>query len=165
MCCACPSAGCSIKRINKMEPWIFQKLYDTSGIEDATHVIKHGGCIQQLCLHKYEAKNISARELDISVFSFLLRVMASTCMTVTEKSSLDSLCLCRNSICHAWSSKCFPLTELNKLWKDLETNLTNLSDVRYQGMVKLQIQNSRKLKIEREDISDLLKQITYAKQV
>lgn len=56
MCCACPNAGCSIKRINKMEPWIFQKLYDTSGIEDATHVIKHGGCIQQLCLHKYEAK-------------------------------------------------------------------------------------------------------------
>lgn len=165
MCCACLTTGCSIKRKSKMEPWIFQKFYDTSGIEDATHVIKHGGSIQQVCLHKYEAKTIDIRELDISVFSFLLRVMADKCMTVSEKSSLESLCLCRNNICHAWSTKCFQLTELNKMWIDLETNLINLSEVRYQGFVKLQIQISRKLKIESEEIAELSKQITYVKQV
>ncbi|CAC5415366.1 unnamed protein product [Mytilus coruscus] len=165
MCCACPNTGCSIKRISKMEPWIFKKLYDTSGIEDTTHVIKHGGCIQQLCLHKYVAKDIAAQELDISVFSFLLRVMAYTCMTASQKSSLESVCLCRSSICHAWSTKCFQLTELNKLWIDLETHLINLSEVRYQRIIKLQIQNSRKLEIDSGEVAELSKQITNVQEV
>lgn len=163
MCCACPKAGCSIKRMSKMETWIFQKLYDSTGLEDPTHVIKHGGCVQQICLHKFVSKNISVHMLDISVLSFLLRIMAR--MSISEKSSLNTVSLCRSRICHAWSSKCFQLTELNELWRDLETHLMNLSEVRYRRIVQKQIQTFRKLEIDREEIVELSKQITYVKEV
>ncbi|CAC5415363.1 unnamed protein product [Mytilus coruscus] len=162
MCCACPKVGCYIRRIKKMETWIFQKLYEANGIEDPAHVIKHGGCIQQLCLHKFVTKNIAAHELDISVLSFLLRIFAN--MSISEKLSLDTVSLCRSSICHAWSTNCFPMAELNKMWIDIETHLINLSEVRYRRIVQKQIQAFRKLEVDREEIAELSNHINYMKE-
>lgn len=165
MCCACPQFGCSIGRITKMKTWIFQKLYEANGIEDPTHIIKHRGCIQQLCLHKFVARKITVHELDISILAFFLRIFATKCMSACENSSLDIVCSCRSSICHSWSSKCFSMADLNNMWKDLETHLVNLSDVRYQRIVGKQIQAFRKLEIDREEIAELTQHIIYIKKV
>lgn len=163
MCCACPKIGCSIRRVQKMMTWIFQKLYETNGKEDPAHVIKQGGCIQQLCLHKFVTRNIAVHELDITVLSFFLRIFAN--MSASENLSLDTVSLCRSSICHSWSSKCFSMAELNKMWKDLETHLINLSEVRYQRIVCKQIQAYRKLEIDREEIAELTNHINYIREV
>lgn len=147
---------------NKIETWIFKKIYESTGVEDPTHVVKQGGCIQQLCLHKFVARNIAAHELDISVLYLLLRTMSY--MSTSEKSSLNTVSHCRSSICHAWSTNCFHSTELNILWVDLETHLMNLSDLRYRRIVQKHIQSTRKLDIRREEIAELSTHINNLKE-
>ncbi|CAC5401525.1 unnamed protein product [Mytilus coruscus] len=157
MCCACPQFGCSIGRSTKMKNWIFQMLYEANGIEDPAHVITRGGCLQQLCLHKFVTRSIAAHELDITVLSFLLRLFAN--MSASENSSLDTVNSCRNSICHARSTNCFSMAELNIMWTDLETHLLNLSDVPYQRIIQKQIQTCRKHEIDTEEIAELSNRI------
>lgn len=165
MCCACKTVGCSITRIKKMKTWIFEKLYEANGIENPAHVIKRGGCIQQLCLHKFVTRKIAAHELDITVLNFFLQVFAHTRMSAAEKLSLQTVCQCRDSICHSWSPKCFSMAELNKKWKDLETHLVNLSEIRYQRIVRNRIQDFRKIEIDREEIAELTNHINYLREV
>ncbi|VDH97270.1 Hypothetical predicted protein [Mytilus galloprovincialis] len=156
-CCACPKIGCSIGRSTNMKNWIFQILYEANGTEDPAHVIKQGACLQQLCLHKFETKTIAAHELDITVLSFLLRLFAN--MSASEDLSLDSVNFCRNSICHARSTNCFSMAELNIMWTDLETHLVNLSDLPYQRIIQKQIQNCRKYEIDKAEIAELSNRI------
>lgn len=163
MCCACPKVGCSMRRTRQMDTWIFEKLYVANGIVDPVHVIKRGGCIQQLCLHKFVTKNIAAHELDIIVLSFLLRTFAH--MSDDEKESLNKVSDCRSSLCHAGSTNCFPMAKLNSMWMDLETHLIKLSDVRYRRIVQKQIHAIRKLEIDREEIADLSNQINSTREV
>ncbi|CAC5417707.1 unnamed protein product [Mytilus coruscus] len=148
LCCACPTSGCNLKRMSRMDNWIFKKIYDDNGLENNRKIV-------QVCLHKYIKRNIAIHELDISVISFLLRNLAN--LSQNENTALDIITTKRSQICHAHSMNCIPLTVLNTTWTELENALVDLTDPSYKGIIRNQTKYLRKVNLEKEEITELLK--------
>lgn len=163
LCCACPAAGCNLKRTGHMDKWIFKTLYDDNGNEDRVHIVRNSGRVEQLCLHKYITRNIAIHELDISAISFLLRSLAP--LSQNETTALDTVTTYRSQICHAHSMKCYSITELNTVWNELENALVDLADPFYKRIVRNQIKDLRKINFEKEEITDLLKKVAEVNTV
>lgn len=156
-CCECPPAGYNLKRKSHINTWIFQKIYDDSGLEERRHIVHNSGNVVQVCLHKYVSRNIAIDELDISVISFLLRNLAV--LSQNETTSLDTITTTRSQVCHAYSMNCFPLIFLNTAWTALEHALVDLADPSYKAMTRKQIKYLRKVDLEKEEITELLKDV------
>lgn len=156
-CCECPPAGYNLKRKSHIHDWIFQKIYDDSGLEERRHKIRKSGKDVQVCLHKYVSRNIAINELDLSVISFLLRNLAV--LSQNETTSLDTITKTRNDICHSYSMTGIPLISLNTAWIALENAIVDLADPSYQEMTRKQIKYLRKVDLEKEEITELLKDV------
>lgn len=154
LCCACPSIGCIRRRTGNMDIWIFKKLYDESGPEDKGHIVRNGGRIEQVCLHKYIPQHIAIYELDISAISFLLRNL--TTLSPTEKTALDNISTYRRDICHACSTKCYTMSEINTAWTELENAFGELVDRHYKRFVPEQIRKSRDIDLKEDAITELI---------
>lgn len=149
-CCACPSAGCTIRRLKKMENWIFNTFYDDTGHVHRNHVLQTGQTTQQSCLHKYVARNIRLDNLDITILCFIL--LCAGTLTVTEKIAIEMINSKRNLICHAWSTKCFSMTQLNDIWTDIEIALSSLTNPFMRPIIQSQIQSIKQCDVEKEEI-------------
>ncbi|CAC5402737.1 unnamed protein product [Mytilus coruscus] len=121
LCCACPAAGCNLKRMSPMDNWIFKKIYDDNGPEHGGHIVRNSRKVVQVCLHKYIKRNIAIHELDISAISFLLRNLAN--LSQNENTALDIITTERSQICHAYSMNCYPKALMNTKWTELENAL------------------------------------------
>ncbi|CAC5417726.1 unnamed protein product [Mytilus coruscus] len=157
LCCACPSAGCNLKRMNHMGNWIFKKIYDDSGPENRGHIVRNSRKVVQVCLHKFVTRNIAIDELDISVVSFLLRNLAN--LSPKETFALDMITTKRSQVCHAYAMTCYPMALLNTAWTELENALLDLADPSYKRIIQKQIKYLRKVDIEKEEITELLKNV------
>ncbi|VDI79133.1 Hypothetical predicted protein [Mytilus galloprovincialis] len=157
LCCACPPAGCTLKRTGHMDNWIFEKLYDDVGIEHTGHIIRNSGKVVQMCLHKYVTRNIGIHELDTVALSFLLQNFAT--LLPNEDTALVTIKRNRNKICHVHSPNCYDMTFLNTAWAELEKSLVDLTSPSYKGVMKKQISYLRKVNLEKEEITELLKHV------
>ncbi|VDI18935.1 Hypothetical predicted protein [Mytilus galloprovincialis] len=163
LCCACPPAGCILKRTGHMDNWIFKKMYDDSGYEEGGHITRKNGKVEQLCVHKYVTRNIGIHELDIIALSFLLRNLAN--LLPNETTALDTIRTNRSMICHAYSTNCFNMALLNKAWSELDTALVDLTDPSYKGVIKKQIKYLRMVELEKEEITELMTNVEEAIKV
>lgn len=152
-CCHCPPAGCAIRRKNRMDHWIFNSFYNDNGIVHRKHVIKQEGIIQQRCLHKYVTRNICLDDLDITVLHFVL--LSSGKLNGPEMSAVETINDKRNSICHAWSTCCFSMVQMNRIWTEIDSAVSTLSNPILMPIFKSQIQFLRKFDIDKEEISSL----------
>lgn len=150
-CCECPPAGRSIRRMNRMDNWIFNSFYMDTGIVDYNHVIKEGGIIKQRCLHKYITRNIRLDHLDITVLYFVL--VSSGTLNGQEKTAIETIFNKRNSICHAWSTKCFSMIQLHDMWTDVESAVSTLTNPYMISIVQSQIQSLRKYEFDNEEMA------------
>lgn len=157
LCCECPPAGCKLKRTGHMENWIFKKIYDNNGHEDGGHVVKSRGQVVQMCLHKYVTRTIGIHELDIIALAFFLRNLAT--LLPNENAALDTITTCRGQICHAYSMNCYHMVVLNTAWTELENALVDLTNPSYKGVIKKQVKYLRKVEIDKEEITELLKYV------
>ncbi|XP_052086378.1 uncharacterized protein LOC127723680 isoform X2 [Mytilus californianus] len=155
LCCACPAAGCNLKRMSHMSNWIFKKIYEDNGTENRGHIVRNSRNIVQVCLHKYVTRNIAIHELDISTISFLLRNLAI--LSQNETTSLDIITTTRSQICHAYSMNCYPMALLNTAWTELENALIDLVDPSFKRIIRKEIKQLRKADLEKEEITELMK--------
>lgn len=154
LCCTCPPAGCSFKRIGNMDNWIFKKLYDDSGTEISGHFVRNRGTVEQVCLHKYITRNIAIHQLDISAISFLIRNYAP--LTQNETTALDTIKFYRCEICHAYSMNCFSMVELNTAWTELEKALVELTQPCYRRIVQRHIQD---VYVKKQEVTELVEKV------
>lgn len=157
LCCECPPAGSNLKQNGYMDNWIFKKLYSDSGNENKRHIVRSSGKVVQVCLHKYVTQNIGIHELDISALSFLLRNLAI--LSPNEITALDAITTCRSKICHAYSTNCYHMASLNITWTELENALVELTDPFYKVVIQKQIKYLRKVDLEKEEITELMKNV------
>ncbi|XP_071138752.1 uncharacterized protein [Mytilus edulis] len=156
-CCDCPAAGCTIHRVKKMENWMFNTFYDDTGHVHRNHFLKTGQTTQQICLHKYVARNIRLDNLDITILCFIL--LCSGTLTVTEKLAVETIQNKRNMICHTWSTKCFSMTQLNDIWTEIESAACSLTNPYMRHIIQSQIQSIKQCDIEKEEITLLTSKI------
>lgn len=161
-CCDCPPAGYTISR-NRMDNWIFNSFYSDTGIVNYNHVLKKEGIIIQRCLHKYIARNIRLDNLDITVLYFVL--VNSGTLDGQEKTAVETIFNKRNLICHAWSTKCFSMIQLQDIWKDMEAAVSNLTNPYMMPIVKSQIQSMRKYDFDKEEIASLSNKLDTLNEV
>lgn len=152
-CCHCPPAGCAIRRMNRMDNWIFNSFYNDNGIVNPQHIITQRGIIQQRCLHKYVTRNICLDDLDITVLHFVLK--SSGKLNRQEMSAVETINDKRNSICHAWSTHCFSMLQMHSIWTDIDSAVSTLSNPILMPIFKSQIQFLRKYDFDKEEISSL----------
>ncbi|VDI68205.1 Hypothetical predicted protein [Mytilus galloprovincialis] len=156
-CCDCPAAGCTIHRVKKMENWMFNTFYDDTGHVHRNHFLKTGQTTQQICLHKYVARNIRLDNLDITILCFIL--LCAGTLTVTEKLAVETIQNKRNMICHTWSTKCFSMTQLNDIWTEIESAACSLTNPYMRHIIQSQIQSIKQCDIEKEEITLLTSKI------
>ncbi|CAC5405874.1 unnamed protein product [Mytilus coruscus] len=152
-CCYCPPAGCTVRRMSRMDNWIFNSFYNDNGITDRKHILKRGGTIQQRCLHKYKTRNIRLDNLDITILCFVL--LNSGKLNGPETIAVETINIKRNSICHAWSTHCFSMVQLNDIWTEIESAVSTLTNPYMMPIVKSLIQSSRKYDFDKEEIASL----------
>ncbi|CAC5384308.1 unnamed protein product [Mytilus coruscus] len=158
-CCACPAAGCNLKRMSLMSNLVFKQMYDDIGLQDdREHIVCISGNVEQECLHKYIIRDISIHDLDLSAISFLLRNF--TRLSPNEIDALDTITNYRNQICQTFAMNDFTKEFLSKAWTDLESALVYLTDFTCKRHIMKQIQYLRTYSLEKEEeIKELLKNI------
>lgn len=154
-CCGCHQTGCILRRTPKMENWIFDKIYDNTGHEDASHIIHRGGKIAQACLHKFVPRTIAINELDIGALSFLLQNLAI--LSQKEHAALGTIKEIRSNIVNASSTNCYPIAVLNDAWTKLENALVDIADPSYKSVIHREIMDLRNVGLEKEEKQELLK--------
>ncbi|CAG2228689.1 unnamed protein product [Mytilus edulis] len=163
LCCECPPVGCNHKRTGHMPTWIFQKLYDDTGPEERTHIVRNNRTIVQVCLHKYVTRNIAIHELDFSTILFLLRNLGV--LSQNETASLDLITTTRSQICHAYSMNSFTMAFLNTTWTKLENALVDLVDPPFKRIIRNDIKQLREADLKKERITVLMKNVEEVKLI
>lgn len=69
-CCLCPPAGCNVRKVCKMERWIFNKVYQNTGKEEKGHSEIKKRTVITSCICKFEAKAILTKDLDLTMAAF-----------------------------------------------------------------------------------------------
>lgn len=162
-CCSCPAKGCNLKRTGMMRDWIFQQMYDEHGLEISEHMIGNNGKVVQMCLHKYIARKIAINELDLRAISFLLVFCAR--LSPIETAALDTITYYRSKICEAHSIKYFSEDFFRSAWTDLENAFVNLTEPMYKKLIRHQTKCCRIVDLQKEEISELLKNLEEVKPV
>lgn len=161
-CCKCPPPGCSIRRIRKMNKMMFDTFYESTGTVEPGHEVVHGGCLQQRCIHRYVARNITLDDLDTTIICFLLYTKAA--LNPTEEAHIGTILKYRNDICHIWSTpNSYTSINTSKIWQELDVAILGLiPKPARQKMMKTFLQTHRQYQIEKEDskaIAEVLKKV------
>ena len=99
-CCKCPPAGCLIPKKRKLEHWIFESVYviDHTNSKPGHFLKGRNGFVQQICLSKYIARNVSTDSLDLTILVYFL--IESGVLQHRESDAVKEIHDIRNELCH-----------------------------------------------------------------
>lgn len=152
-CCACPSVGCSLRRICSLDQYVFNTFYGDHGVEDKSHIMFSGGRVQQKCIHKFVARNIGLDDLDLSNVCVVL--LTSGLLNSSERLNVEKIKEIRNYVSHI-SANCHPFNSLNSIWAELEVAVVNIAKPCLRKKVKKEIQAHKTHDLADEDTKELL---------
>ncbi|CAC5417732.1 unnamed protein product [Mytilus coruscus] len=76
---------------------------------------------------------------------------------IRNSGKIVQVCIHKSQICHAYAMDCYDITLLNTAWTELENALVDLTDPSYKRVIRKQIKYLRKVDLDKEEITELLK--------